>query len=232
MDDSSKNATATISFRSRAREVIIAGAIDYDDYFVNYDYLLVSEAFVKNKYYIVSAVETNYLHLTGVQTSLSPAQFFNKCVSSTAPLQESDFSIEKDPDPSLPEAEQKKLKKKAKGNIRRKIQALPNIKGIFHCPDTLVEEDFVKNRVHCTVAAQKEISTIGFIKASSSNPCSVKPNTLLKEQSLSPNAKPIKLVLRKKSGDAKFNEIIIGDEKILRENAGLFIDLISTDLLT
>lgn len=204
------------SFNSRVKDAIIAGAIDYNTYFVNYDYLLISEAFVKNRYYIISAVKNNYLHLTGVKTALSPEQFFLKCVSSQ--LQESDFSIEGNIDPSLPTAVQRELRKKAKGNIRRKIQSLPNIKGIFHNTETLVEEDFVKNRVHCTIAANKDISTIGFTKASSKHPSSVKPNTLLKEQSLSPKAKPISLALRKKHTATQFDEIIIGDKAILKEN--------------
>lgn len=216
------------SFSSKVRNAIIAGGIDYNSYFVNYDYLLVSDAFVKNKYYIVSAVKNNYLHLTGVKTLLSADQFFGKCVSSESPLQESDFFMV---DPSLPEDIQKEQRKNAKGNIRRKIQVLPNIKGIFHNPQTLVEEDFVKNRVHCTIAAKKEICTLGFIKASTINGCSVKPNTLLKEQSLSPNAKPIKLALRRKKGDNKFDEIIIGDKTILNENICFLGDLISQDLM-
>ena len=219
------------SFQSRVKEAIVSGAIDYEDYFVNYDYLLVSDAFVKNKYYIVSAVENNYLHLTGVDTLLSPKQFFDKCISSGDPLQETDFFIEKNICTSLPDDVQKALKKKAKGNIRRKIQALPNIKGVFHNPSTLVEEDFVKNRVHCTIAAKKDISTIGFIRASTTSPCSVKPNTLLKEQSLSPNAKPITLALRRKKGSVYFEEIIIGDEDTLHKNLDLLCGLVSPKLL-
>lgn len=219
------------SFQSKVRVAIIAGAIDYCDYFINYDYLIVSDAFIKNNYYIISAVEGNYLHLTGVKTALSATHFFKKCIAADAPLQESDFSISEAIDPLLPKNVQKSQKTRAKGNVRRKIQALPKIKGIFHNPDTLVEEDFVKNRVHCTIAAKKEISTMGFIKASSIDPCSVKPNTLLKEQSLSPNAKPIKLALRRKRGDKLFNEITIGDKKILDECACFLKDLISTDLL-
>lgn len=235
MDASSQNAVTT--FHSRAKDTIISSAFDYASYFLDYDYLIISDAFVKNKYYIISAIEGNYLHLTGVQTSLSAAQFFRKCISSENPLKESDFSLEKDIDSSLPEKAQKEQKKKAKGNIRRKIQALPNIKGIFHSQDTLVEEDFVKNRVHCTIAANKEIgvnkgiSTIGFIKASTTSTRSVKPNTLLKEQSISPKAKPIKLALTRKKGDTEFNKIIIGDKNILKEHLDLLGDLISQDLL-
>ena len=45
------------------------------------------------------------------------------------------------------------------------------------------------------------------------------------------NAKPIKLALRRKKGDAFFNEIIIGDKKILNENIDSLKNLISADLL-
>ena len=44
-------------------------------YYVDFEYLICSAAFVKNEYYIASAYEDNYLHLTGLHTSLDAATF-------------------------------------------------------------------------------------------------------------------------------------------------------------
>ena len=49
------------SFKERVKESVIQNAYSYKKYFVDYEYLLCSAAFVKNEYYIVSAYEDNYL---------------------------------------------------------------------------------------------------------------------------------------------------------------------------
>ena len=78
------------SFKERVKDTVIQNANSYKRYFVNYEYLLCSEAFVNNEYYIVSAYEDNYLHLTGLHTSLDAATFFEKCYKGT--LEENDFA--------------------------------------------------------------------------------------------------------------------------------------------
>lgn len=50
-----------------------------------------------------------------------------------------------------------------KGSVRRKINALSNLSSLFEA-ETLVEEDFVKNRVKCTFAAGKTACTLGFAR--------------------------------------------------------------------
>ena len=72
-----------------------------------------------SSYYIVSAHEDNYLHLTGVHTNLGASAFFQKCYDGT--LEENDFDFNKD---GQSESE-------IKGSVRRKINALGAIMGIF-----------------------------------------------------------------------------------------------------
>ena len=66
------------SFKERVKESVIKNAYSYKKYFVDYEYLLCSAAFVKNEYCIVSAYEDNYLHLTGLHTNLPASTFFER----------------------------------------------------------------------------------------------------------------------------------------------------------
>lgn len=63
------------SFKERVKEPVIQCAGLYKSYYVDYEYLICSSAFVKNAYYIISSHEDNYLHLTGVHTNLDAATF-------------------------------------------------------------------------------------------------------------------------------------------------------------
>lgn len=100
------------SFKERVKETVISNAVSYKWYYVKYEYLLCSEAFEQSAYYIVSAHEDNYLHLTGLHTSLSAEDFFYKCLNGT--LDETDFDFVKDG----------QNEKEVKGSVRRKI--IPN----------------------------------------------------------------------------------------------------------
>jgi hypothetical protein len=81
-----------ISFKERVRNAAIRYSKDY--YFSQYvsrDYLVFSDAFQSQPYYIISAEKSNYLHLIGVSTNLSATDFFDKCFNGT--LAESDFGF-------------------------------------------------------------------------------------------------------------------------------------------
>lgn len=181
---------------------------------IYYEYLLCSQAFEKKEYYIVSAYTDNYLHLTGVHTNLDAESFFDKCYAGT--LEESDFDFIK----------KKQTESEVKGSVRRKINVLPNIMNLF--TDTIaIEEDFEKNRINCALAAGTSSTTLGFVATGKA-----KPMTLLKGNELnSDKSKGLDLVLRKKTGDSKFNEIIVGDAEILKEYKNSFADILSDDLL-
>ena len=203
------------SFKERVKETVIQNAYSYKRYFVDYEYLLCSEAFVKKEYYIVSAFEDNYLHLTGLHTSLDAATFFEKCYKGI--LEETDFDV----------CKSGQNESEVKGSVRRKINSLPSIMDMFNV-GTFVEEDFEKNRIRCALAAGNVSATLGFVVAGKA-----KPMTLLKGNELSSvKAKKLDLVLRRKSGESRFTEILIGDGERLAEHKDALSGLLSEDLLS
>ena len=203
------------SFKERVKDTVIQNAYSYKRYFVDYEYLLCSAAFVKNEYYIVSAYEDNYLHLTGLHTSLDATTFFEKCYKGT--LEEKDFDF----------CKSGQTESEVKGSVRRKINSLPSIMNMFNV-GTFVEEDFEKNRIRCALAAGNVSATLGFVVAGKA-----KPMTLLKGNELSSaKAKKLDLVLRRKSGESRFTEIQIGDGERLAEHKDALSGLLSEDLLS
>lgn len=203
------------SFKERVKETVIQNAFSYKRYFVDYEYLLCSAAFVKNEYYIVSAYEDNYLHLTGLHTRLDAATFFEKCYKGT--LEENDFDF----------CKSGQNESEVKGSVRRKINSLSSIIDMFNV-GTSVEEDFEKNRIRCALAAGNVSATLGFVVAGKA-----KPMTLLKGNELnSAKAKELDLVLRRKSGESRFVEMLIGDAERLAEHKEALSGLISEDLLS
>lgn len=203
------------SFKERVKESVIKNAYSYKKYFVDYEYLLCSAAFVKNEYYIVSAYEDNYLHLTGLHTNLPASTFFEKCYKRT--LEENDFDF----------CKSGQNEKEVKGSVRRKINSLPSIMDMFSI-GTTVEEDFEKNRIRCALAAGNVSATLGFVVAGKA-----KPMTLLKGNELNTaKAKKLDLVLRRKSGDSRFDEMLIGDVTQLAEHKEALSDLLSDELVS
>lgn len=203
-----------IRFKERVRQTVIQCASDYKSYFVDYEYLICSDAFTLKKYYIVDAHEDNYLHLTGVSVTMSQNDFFKNCIDGS--LQETDFSFIK----------AGQTEAAVKGTVRRKINALPGITNVFSA-NAQVEEDFHKNRIYCSFAVGNSTCTLGF---SVSN--KTKPMTLLNGNELDlTKAKPIKLVLRKPSGADKFDEIVVGDSEILSEYLSDIKDMVDESLL-
>lgn len=186
------------SFKERVRLEIIKAAKKYKEIYVDYEYLICSEAFSKRSYYIVDAEKDNFQHLTGVHSQISAQSFFDKCIDGS--LSEDDFDfIKKGQD-----------EKSVKGTVRRKMKALPDMMGLFRA-GLLAEEDFKKNRVICTFATTDGNCTLGFVDSGKARPKSLKKGNELK------NPKPIELVLRKKVGTELFDEIVIGDKIVLNK---------------
>ena len=201
-------------FKERVKEEAIVNAKMFKEFFVDCEYLVCSDAFEKNPYYIIGAHTSNYEHLTGVSSSLSADEFFNKCLKGT--LQEDDFAFFKK---GQSEAE-------VKGSVRRKINALPNLSSLFEA-ETLVEEDFVKNRVKCTFAAGKTACTLGFASSFPS-----KPQSLMKGNQLNADkAKTAELVLRRKRGEKVFDEIVFGDNEAIAKYISKIQPLLSERLI-
>ena len=201
------------SFSQRVKETVIQCADLYNKYYVEYEYLLCSKAFEKNEYYIVSAHEDNYLHLTGLHTNLDAASFFEKCYKGS--LEECDFDF----------CKKGQNEKEVKGSVRRKINSLPSIMNMFST-GTSVEEDFEKNRIRCSLAAGNVSATLGFFVAGNA-----KPMTLLKGNELNlSKAKKLDLILRRRSGETKFSEIIVGSCEQLLEHKSALNALLSEEL--
>lgn len=202
-----------VSFKSRVRDVAVQNAPLYDYYFVKKSYYLISDAFKIRPYYIVEAEITNYLHLVSVSTSLSAESFYKKCLD--ASLSETDFDLSfhgKDP-------------KFSKGSIRQKILTLPNMFGILSAPN-LVEEDFVKNVVRCSIATSNVSCTLGFIATPSA-----RPMTLLRGDELDhTKSSPLKIVFSKNRNEEKFSNILVGSNEDLVSSYDSYSEMISKNL--
>lgn len=201
------------SFSQHVKETVIQCADLYKKYYVEYEYLLCSKAFEKNEYYVVRAHEDNYLHLTRLHTNLDATSFFEKCYNGS--LEECDFDF----------CKKGQNEKEVKGSVRRKINSLPSIMNMFST-GTSVEEDFEKNRIRCSLAAGNVSATLGFFVAGNA-----KPMTLLKGNELNlSKAKNLDLVLRRRSGETKFSEIIVGSCEQLLEHKSAVNELLSDEL--
>ncbi len=99
------------SFKERVRLELIKAAKRYKAVYVDYEYLICSEAFVQKNYYIVDAEKDNFQHLTGVHSQISAQSFFDKCVQGT--LSDADFDFMK----------KGQDEKSVKGTVRRKATA-------------------------------------------------------------------------------------------------------------
>ncbi len=202
------------SFTSRVVDSVIQCAKQYEAIYVDRSYLIFSDAFINNPFYEIEAHKDNYLHLTGITTQLSARSFFDRCINGT--LTESDIEIGSayhDP-------------KEAKGNIRRKINSLPLIMGLFS-DDTYVEEDFQKNRISCTFASANRFATLGFIATPKAVPRTLlKGNELDEERSYS-----LSLVLSKARSDKYYDTVVYGDLQYVRHFIKETRHLISPELL-
>ncbi|MCD7784040.1 MAG: PBECR4 domain-containing protein [Oscillospiraceae bacterium] len=202
-----------VGFKTRVRDAIVLSSKVYLENFVGYEYLLCSEAFKNSDYYIVCANKDNYKHLTGVNTRLSAEAFFDKAVEGT--LSETDFDFYR----------KGQAEREVKGSVRRKISVLPEIGNVFS-EGTKVEENFERNRIRYSFAAGTKTYTLGFTV---SRP--IKPLSLLKGNCLDEDiAKPLDLVLRRKNGEEKFNELILGNRDSASRHAASINGLISEKL--
>lgn len=200
------------SFKERVRLELMAAAIKYKQIYVDYEYLICSEGFVQNSYYIIAGKEDNFQHLTGVHTNLKPKEFYFKCIQGV--LSDSDFDFIK-----IGQDE-----KMVKGTVRRKMQSLPNMMELFK-EGVQTEEGFKKNKVFCSFATADGKCTLGF-----SDSQKARPKTLLKGNELN-NPKPVELILRKKSGQDLFHEFILGNKDTVLKYREKIENLVSEELL-
>ena len=201
------------SFKERVRLEIIKAAKQYKTIYVDYEYLVCSEAFVQNDYYIVAAMENNFQHLTGVHSNISSQDFFDKCIQGT--LEDTDFDFIK----------RGQDEKAVKGTVRRKIKVLPDMMRLFKT-GLQTEENFKKNKVVCSFATADGACTLGFSESTKA-----RPKSLIKGNELK-NPKLVEVILRKKVGEELFNEIIVGDKALLKKYQNKIQELVSDELFT
>ena len=112
------------------------------------------------------------MHLTGIKTSLSPLDFFNKCFAGTLLLD--DFDCDSTT--------------QLKGLVRLKTRNLVNINSFFN-GEIEVQEDFEKGTIKCLLGASDNLCTIGFVDAK----YCVRPKTILDKNHLDKNKTIIKV---------------------------------------
>ena len=81
-----------VSFKERVKNEAVSNAGLYEKNYIQYEYLVCSEAF-ETGYHVIKCDKGNYLHLIGIHTELSAEAFFEKCISGE--LFEEDFDFKK-----------------------------------------------------------------------------------------------------------------------------------------
>lgn len=205
---------AELTFKQRVAQTAITYATVYESEYLKYEYLVCSEAFSSQDYYIIAACADNYRHLIGVNTAISADDFFAKCLSGT--LTEDDFDFVKN---GQSEAA-------VKGSVRRKINALPHFLSMLGSP-LVAQEKFIKNRVSCTFATTDKCVTVGYVTVGKS-----RPKTLLKGDELEEEkCRKVDLILRRPTGEKLFNEIVCGNADMITKYKAKIEPLLAEDLL-
>ncbi len=151
-------------FKKRIKSQLIIASRAYFK-LINKVIILKSENFINKKMYYLAFDKTNFLHLTGVITSLSPKIFFEKCFKGI--IESDDFSYNKF---------------RNKGTIKSKMKNIIFIDKLFD-NTVYVQEDFVKNRISCKLATSNKKYTLGF----TGGKWRLYPNTLLDNDHLDKN---------------------------------------------
>ena len=202
-----------LSFKERVAQEANQFAPQYKNVFVDCEYLICSDVFAEQNYYIIDAEADNFRHLLGVHTELSPAEFFQKCLDGN--LTDDDFDFQKPGE----------LEKNVKGTVRRKIQAFPSFLAMMD-KDLIVQEKFEKNHVFCTIATTDCASTTGFI-----NSTALRPKTLLKGDQINwEKAGTVDLILKRPSGEKLFSELVVGDNGAIVKYYPKIKDVLAPDI--
>lgn len=114
--------------------------------------------------------------------------------------------------------------KAVKGTVRRKIKVLPDMMELFQ-NNLTAEEDYKKNKVICAFATANGHCTLGFAESKKA-----RPKSLIKGNELG-DSRPVDLILKKKSGILKFNEIVVGDKNMIEKYKNHIIELVADEIL-
>ncbi len=185
-----------ISFKERVRKAAIDGAQLYKKIFVDCEYLICSKAFNEKQYYVAKADNSNYLHLIGEHTELTPEEFFKKCYEGTLTGENFDFD------------KKNQSEKSVKGSVRQKIKVLPDMLQMYG-KELVAQEKFKKNRVECAFATADSTHTLGYASVG-------RPKSLLQKNELDQDkSEKVDLVFQKNRGADKYRKLIVGDEAMV-----------------
>jgi len=161
-----------VHFKETVRNRLIESAKKY--YFlINKKIIISSEYFTIKNEYVIRFYETNFLHLTGVKTFLSPLEFYKKCFDGKISCDDFDCDSTK----------------QLKGLVRLKMRNIVNINSFF-INEIEVQEDFEKGSIKCLLGASDHKCTIGFVDAK----YCLRPKTILDKNHLDKEKPIIKVV--------------------------------------
>ncbi len=140
-----------MSFKKRILQNLFIAAAEYNK-LLSATILVRSQKFKYYKQYFLHFYEDNFLHLTGVQTSLKPKDFFQCCLNKTLLLNQFDC----DSSPEL------------KGKSREKTKHLLNIRYLFQSI-LYFQENFRSNKIFCDIVVTNGSFTLGFVAIKNGN---------------------------------------------------------------
>lgn len=164
----------TRSFKENVLDSILVGAKSYQA-LLGIDFKVKSPSFIERQEYLLRFNEDNFLHLTGVLTSLTAKEFFHKAIDGTLSLD--DFDCESTV--------------ALKGTVRCKARNIRDI-GTLLDRAVAVAEKLSSGRVYCLFAASDGSCTLGFVGGRILN-----PNTLLNKSKIDPNSSITDFVVEK-----------------------------------
>ncbi len=143
-----------LPFKKKILKTINVSAKLYSGLCDNF-YIVSSADFQKAPYYVLHFYPQNFLHLTGVKTSLTPLDFFLK--AKNGELLGEDF------DCGSPKSANKR-ERDLYGHVVQKMRHLPKLAAAFNGEEKLcAQENFKKGAIPCCFATANGKFTIGFI---------------------------------------------------------------------
>lgn len=169
-------------------KMILKGSLDYSTLVGRY-FCFKSGAFKYRDAYTIYFDEANFLHLTGVKTTLSAKDFYLKCIGQTLTI--NDFEIESVKDPNL------------KMHIEMKMKNIQKFSWVVKKPVD-IEERYSRGKIKCVIATSHKKFTVCFIDGSYKDKNVLVPMSLLYGRLLHPQNNLIRGVVAIETSSASF----------------------------
>lgn len=159
-------------FEEETLLIILESAQSYSK-LCDYVYIISSDDFKEQNYYAIHFYPQNFLHLTGVKTTLKSIDFYEKALKGE--LSVSDFSCGS-------KGSSNESEKELYNHVKQKMKHLKHISSLFENSSVLVvQENFKKGKIPCCFASANGKFSMGFAGKS------LQPMTLLNGNMLDPN---------------------------------------------